>query len=188
MKRKSIIENHTQHIRNKLKTNLNEYTEQSTVGVDPYAGHNIGFSEKWKKEREKSESGVSKMLSAASDFKQKAGGIIDKVQGVADIVSTGLSFIPGLNLVGSAIDAVSAGVDTAQGQYGDAAMRAGSAAAGVVPGGGAAVKGGRLLAKAKGAVSGAVRGVGAAVDAGKAGINAVRAAGQASKAAQRSVS
>lgn len=74
-------------------------------------------------------------------------GWLDKLQSVGDVVSAGLSFVPGLNLVGSAIDAVSAGIDVAQGQYGEAGMRSLSAGAGLIPGGGAAVKGARLLAK-----------------------------------------
>lgn len=67
-------------------------------------------------------------------------GIIDTIQTGADFLSMGLSFVPGLNFVGSAIDAISAGVDLAQGQYGDAALRGGAAALGLIPGGGAVAK------------------------------------------------
>ena len=60
--------------------------------------------------------------------------IIDDVQDKADYVTTGMSAIPVANLVGSAVDAISAGVDASQGQYKDATLRTIQDAAGVVPG------------------------------------------------------
>ena len=69
---------------------------------------------------------------------------VDFAQGVGDVVSGVASLIPGGNLVGSAIDAVSAGVDTLQGDKGDAAFRAASAVGGLIPGVGAAMKAGKL--------------------------------------------
>jgi hypothetical protein len=65
---------------------------------------------------------------------------IDMAQTVGDVISFGASFVPGGNLVGSAIDTVSAGVDLAQGDYVDSAFRGGAAVAGLIPGGGAVVK------------------------------------------------
>jgi hypothetical protein len=92
--------------------------------------------------------------------------IIDRIQTGADVLSGVLSFIPGANLIGSGIDALSAGVDLAQGQYGDAALRGAAAALGVIPGVGAAAKvgagairGAKVLSvagRARGAASGAV--------------------------------
>jgi len=69
---------------------------------------------------------------------------VDFAQGVGDVVSGITSFVPGLNLVGSAIDAVSAGVDTIQGDKGDAAFRAASAVGGLIPGVGGVMKAGKL--------------------------------------------
>ena len=98
--------------------------------------------------------------------------VIDKIQGVADVVSGGLSFIPGLNLVGSAIDAVSAGVDVVQGQYGDAALRGGAAALGVIPGVGAAAKIGAKAIKGATTIGRAGRTASAARTAAKVGKSA----------------
>jgi hypothetical protein len=97
---------------------------------------------------------------AESKQKSRFGGIIDTIQTGGDIVSGVLSFIPGLNLVGSGIDAVSSAVDVAQGDYGDAALRAGSAALGVVPGAGGVSKlavGAARAAKAADTVSDVAR-------------------------------
>lgn len=74
-------------------------------------------------------------------------GIIDSIQSGWDWVSTGLSFVPGGNWIAAAGDAISAGVDVAQGQYGDAAMRGAAAAAGLIPGGGATVRIGAKVGK-----------------------------------------
>jgi len=116
---------------------------------------------------------------------------IDWAQTAGDVVSFGASFVPGGNLVGSAIDAVSAGVDTAQGDYLDAGLRGTAAVAGLIPGGGAAVKIGAAAMKvgkaAKGAKAvtttvNAVKTAGnaaAATKAGQATIGAVRTAGTA---------
>ena len=71
---------------------------------------------------------------------------IDAMQGVLDIAALGGSFIPGLNLASAAAQSVSAGVDVAQGQYGQAGLRAGQAALSAIPFGraaGAATKLGR---------------------------------------------
>ena len=90
---------------------------------------------------------------------------IDKAQNVADLVSAGVSFVPVVGqAVGAAIDVASAGVDLAQGQYGDAAMRGGMAAASAIPFAGGALK----LGKAAKGVATAARGANAAVDATRA--------------------
>jgi len=119
---------------------------------------------------------------------------IDWAQTAGDVVSFGASFVPGGNLVGSAIDAVSAGVDTAQGDYLDAGLRGTAAVAGLIPGGGAAVKIGaaatKLAKAAKGveaakAVVGVAKAAGtaaAATKVGQATIGAVKAAGTAAAA------
>ena len=69
---------------------------------------------------------------------------IDFAQGVGDVVSGAMSFVPGLNIIGSGIDAISAGVDVAQGDHGDAAFRAASAVGGLIPGVGGVMKAGKL--------------------------------------------
>ena len=69
---------------------------------------------------------------------------IDFAQGVGDVVSGAMSFVPGLNIIGSGIDAISAGVDVAQGDYGDAAFRGAAAVGGLVPGVGGVMKAGKL--------------------------------------------
>jgi hypothetical protein len=111
---------------------------------------------------------------------------IDMAQTAGDVVSFGASFIPGGNLVGSAIDAVSAGVDLAQGDYLDAGLRGTAAGAGLLPGGGAAVKVGAAATKAAKAVAtskavgGTARAIGGAIagtKAGEAAIGAGRAIG-----------
>ena len=84
--------------------------------------------------------------------------IIDNIQIGADVVSGILSFIPGGNLIGSGIDAISAGVDLAQGQYGDAGLRGAAAVLGIIPGVGVGVK----------VAGAAAKGVKAASVAGKA--------------------
>ena len=84
---------------------------------------------------------------------------IDKAQRVADIATFAGGFVPGLNVASSAIQALSAGIDVAQGQKGEATLRGVQAGAGLIPGG-------RLITKAgtKGA---------AAVAAGMPGARAV---------------
>ena len=99
---------------------------------------------------------------------------IDWAQTAGDVVSFGASFVPGGNLVGSAIDAVSAGVDTAQGDYLDAGLRGTAAVAGLIPGGGAAVKIGAAATKLAKAAKG--------VEAAKAVVGVAKAAGTAAAA------
>ena len=72
---------------------------------------------------------------------------LDWVQTAGDVASLGLSFIPGANVIGSALDAVSAGIDVAQGDYLDAGLRGTAAGVGLIPGGGAAVKIGAAATK-----------------------------------------
>jgi uncharacterized protein (DUF2147 family) len=72
---------------------------------------------------------------------------VDKVQDVADWAAIGASLIPGGNLVGSAIDYASSLVDVAQGDYGDAAWRAGAGTIGLIPGGRIAASATRGIAK-----------------------------------------
>ena len=99
---------------------------------------------------------------------------LDWAQTAGDVVSFGASFVPGGNLVGSAIDAVSAGVDTAQGDYLDAGLRGTAAVAGLIPGGGAAVKIGAAATKLAKAAKG--------VEAAKAVVGVAKAAGTAAAA------
>jgi hypothetical protein len=71
---------------------------------------------------------------------------IDTMQGVLDVATLGGSFVPGLNLASAAAQSVNAGIDVAQGQYGEAGMRAGMAALSAIPFGraaGAAAKAGK---------------------------------------------
>ena len=104
---------------------------------------------------------------------------IDMVQTAGDIVSFGASFVPAGNLVGAAIDAASAGVDLAQGDYLDAGLRGTAAGAGLLPGGGAAVKVGSAATKATKAVAtskavgGTARAIGGAIAGTKAGEAAI---------------
>lgn len=101
----------------------------------------------------------------------KEANAIDTMQGVLDIATLGGSFIPGLNLASAAVQSISAGVDAAQGQYGEAGLRAGQAALSAIPFGravGAATKLGKVGRAAK--VIGAVGSV-AGPAAAKWGIN-----------------
>lgn len=107
---------------------------------------------------------------------------VDFAQGVGDVVSGVASLIPGGNLVGSAIDAVSAGVDTLQGDKGDAAFRAASAVGGLIPGVGAAMKAGKL-AKA-GVAAGKALSKSGKVLGGKTGATLRRAGAGARKVGQ----
>jgi hypothetical protein len=87
--------------------------------------------------------------------------IIDDVQDKMDYVTTGMSAIPVANLVGSGVDAISAGVDASQGQYKNATLRTIQAAAGVVPAGKLATATGLRAAQVvTKAVSGEVIGAG----------------------------
>ena len=57
-------------------------------------------------------------------MKDEDGNVINTIQNYADFAAMGLDFIPVVGTVaGSAIDAGSALVDVAQGEYGDAAIR-----------------------------------------------------------------
>jgi hypothetical protein len=125
---------------------------------------------------------------------------VDTIQDVGDWVSIGASFIPVVGQgIAAGIDATSAAIDTAQGDYGDAAFRGGMAALNAVPlAGGAgklALKGARTagkvvgtgikLAKGAGEAVKIARGVGeagkiaaGAAEAGKA-ISGVAKAGEA---------
>lgn len=105
---------------------------------------------------------------------------IDKAQNVADLVSAGVSFVPVVGqAVGAAIDVASAGVDLAQGQYGDSAMRGGMAAASAIPFAGGALKLGKA---AKGVATAAKVGDAAAATRGLA--TATKAADTATSATQ----
>lgn len=82
----------------------------------------------------------------------KEANAIDAMQGVLDIAALGGSFIPGLNLASAAAQSISAGVDVAQKQYGEAGLRAGQAALSAIPFGraaGAATKLGKAARAAK---------------------------------------
>lgn len=92
---------------------------------------------------------------SSTKLNEKATNVIDLIQLGGDVASLGLSFVPGGNVVGAGIDALSAGIDLAQGQKGEAAFRGGAAAIGLIPGAGAAAK----LAKAAEAGKGVAKAV-----------------------------
>ncbi|WP_145055522.1 DUF6531 domain-containing protein, partial [Mixta calida] len=75
-----------------------------------------------------------------------------------DWVHTGLDVLGAVPIVGVVADGANAAIYTAEGDYGNAALSAASAAANFVPGGGAAFKAGKLAAK-----------TGKALEAAKAG-------------------
>jgi hypothetical protein len=105
---------------------------------------------------------------------------IDMVQTAGDVLSFGASFVPGGNLVGSAIDTVSAGVDLAQGDYVDSAFRGGAAAAGLIPGGGAIAKTAQAVKAAKAAKAAKAVETGASV--AKGAVQAARTGTQGAQA------
>ena len=109
--------------------------------------------------------------------------IVNYGQLAADVATIPMSFFPGLNLVASAIQAGSAAIDVAQGETEDAAWRAGAAALGLIPGGGAVATGGKL---AKGAIaaSKAVKAADVAADVAKVakGVDVAADVAKASKA------
>ena len=86
------------------------------------------------------------------DFmKDEDGNVINTIQNYADLVAMGLDFVPVVGTVaGSAIDAGSALVDVAQGEYGDAAIRGIQA----IPGAGSAALATKLGAKGIGKMTG----------------------------------
>ncbi len=65
-----------------------------------------------------------------------------------DWVHTGLDVLGAVPVIGAVADGANAAIYTAEGDYGNAALSAASAAANFVPGGGAAFKAGKLAAKA----------------------------------------
>ncbi|MDF7647059.1 DUF6531 domain-containing protein [Erwiniaceae bacterium L1_54_3] len=73
----------------------------------------------------------------------------------SDWVHTGLDVLGAVPIIGAVADGANAAIYTAEGDYGNAAMSAASAAANFVPGGGAAFKAGKLAAKAGKAVEAA---------------------------------
>ena len=75
-----------------------------------------------------------------NSIQEDLSDVADYAQLGASVVSAGLSFIPGLNLVGSAIDLANSGVYLARGQKENAAWSAGAAAIGLIPMGGALSK------------------------------------------------
>ena len=84
-------------------------------------------------------------------MKDEDGNVINTIQNYADLVAMGLDFVPVVGTVaGSAIDAGSALVDVAQGEYGDAALRGIQA----IPGVGSAALATRLGAKGIGKMTG----------------------------------
>jgi len=81
--------------------------------------------------------------------------IINYAQLGVDVASIPMSFVPGLNLVASGLQAASAAVDVAQGETEDAAWRAGAAALGLLPGAGGVAAGAKLAAQGTKAVKAA---------------------------------
>ncbi|MGC0927743.1 RHS repeat-associated core domain-containing protein [Pantoea agglomerans] len=100
-----------------------------------------------------------------------------------DWVHTGLDVLGAVPVVGAVADGANAAIYTAEGDYGNAALSAASAAANFVPGGGAAFKAGKLAAKAGKAVEAAKVGKGIAKEgaelAEKAAVKAETTAAQA---------
>jgi hypothetical protein len=129
-----------------------------------------------------------KFIASAEDDEED-GGIVDTIQNYADVVSAGASFIPVVGQgVGAVMDLASGAVDVVQGQYGDAAMRGGMAAASVIPFAGGAAKLGKAAkglstaAKATDAAATAAKTTSNAVDAAKAGTQGAQAVSAAAKA------
>lgn len=110
-----------------------------------------------------------------NEFLSKA--TIDKVQGGYDWVSALGSNIPVLGKAFSIGDAISAGVDVAQGQYKDAAFRGAMAGVGLIPFGGGAAK---TALKIGGAAAKAVKATGQ----GAKGLTAVTKASKVAKSSK----
>ena len=72
-----------------------------------------------------------------------------------DIVHTGLDIIGAVPVLGVVADGANAAIYAAEGDYGNAALSAASAAANFVPGGGAAFKAGKMAVKAGKAIEAA---------------------------------
>ncbi|EOD3498798.1 RHS repeat-associated core domain-containing protein [Cronobacter malonaticus] len=72
-----------------------------------------------------------------------------------DIVHTGLDVLGAVPVLGVVADGANAAIYTAEGDYGNAALSAASAAANFVPGGGAAFKAGKMAVKAGKAIEAA---------------------------------
>lgn len=128
-----------------------------------------------------------KFIASAEDDEED-GGIVDTIQNYADVVSAGASFVPVVGQgVGAVMDLASGAVDVAQGQYGDAAMRGGMAAASAIPFAGGAAKLGKAAkglstaAKATDAAATAAKTTSNAVDAAKAGTQGAQAVSAATK-------
>ena len=109
-------------------SSLSSPSLSNPLGSNPPLKYTDDIKQKEEQARVKSNEWDKKIEKEANDE------IIDDVQDKADYLTTGMSAIPVANLVGSGIDAISAGVDASQGQYKNATLRAVSAAAGVVPG------------------------------------------------------
>jgi hypothetical protein len=111
---------------------------------------------------------------------------INTVQTVGDVVSTGLSFIPVVGQgVAAGMDLLSAGVDLAQGEKGEAALRTGSAALSLVPVGGGAAKAGMLAGKLGKAAVGATKVADAAGSVGKVATQVAKQGGKTGTLAGR---
>lgn len=95
-------------------------------------------------------SGVAKNQTTSvelkNDEKPEGENWIDKIQKVADVATLAGSFVPGLNVPSSILQAVSGAVDFYQGQKTEGGLRAAQAALGALPGG-------RLLSTAGGKVA-----------------------------------
>ena len=104
-------------------------------------------------------------------------GTIDAIQGGYDWVSAVGGNIPILGKAFSIGDAISAGIDVAQGQYKDAAFRGAMAGVGLIPGAGGAAK---TALKIGGAAAKAAK----ASKATGQGVKAVKAVTKAQKAAK----
>ncbi|RRA27344.1 hypothetical protein C3O72_22350, partial [Cronobacter sakazakii] len=72
-----------------------------------------------------------------------------------DIVHTGLDVLGAVPVLGVVADGANAAIYAAEGDYGNAALSAASAAANFVPGGGAAFKAGKMAVKAGKAIEAA---------------------------------
>lgn len=113
----------------------------------------------------------SNMLKEEFSYLDKAlnESLADSLQKGASWLAAGLSFVPGLNLVGAGIEAANALTYALRGQYGNAAMSGAMAGLGLIPGVGGAGRIATAAAKAvakpvAGAISRAARGASTAID------------------------
>lgn len=113
----------------------------------------------------------SNMLKEEFSYLDKAlnESLADSLQSGASWLAAGLSFVPGLNLVGAGLEAANALTYALRGQYGNAAMSGAMAGLGLIPGVGGvgriATAGAKAVARpVAGAVARTARGASTAID------------------------